>query len=455
MKKFTITATTPVADIKVQLALALGSLLAAYYRQPLLFLFFVLLLAYLSWSYCWTRLCCRFVKVEGSLPVEKFFAGELLRWGISFLNELPFPLARCGVSFYLPSELSCAGDFSQEGDLSFTSKTALNPYFYLFSSWKLYTATYTWLPAEEKVLFRAEVKAPRRGVYYLPPPRFFVGDPSGLFRGQLAAGSERQLVVFPVPRKSGELEGLLLPEEENKKKGPGLEDRYDYQGVRDYQLNDPPKNINWYASARTGSLKSNLYQPKIAERCLVVFDTSVRDHPLYSEAVERFYDQGLEEAISTVAGVALFYLEQGLATAFLTNAPLLQWEKKKQKAADEPGVYLKRKRAITALPFGNGPAHAQNILEVCAAIDETSRPQAGDQLALWEKAREMSKNALVYLLCYHQPPAKWEEMLQQEDDRVDNRHGQGHSPEKFYSPQRLGELSSSRVRLLYLDKEGS
>jgi len=189
-------------------------------------------------------------------------------------------------------------------------------------------------------------------------------------------GREQHLYVFPRLKSTGELFKTLDFQENNRDDNFGLEDRYQAQGVRDYQLADPPKSINWYATARSNSLKTNIYQRKDSQFCLVALDLCVPAQPA-TGAVDTasFEDPGLEEAISLAAGIALYHLEQGALTAFFTNAPLLQWKKKKGNnlSPDDTSAYMSRVRPVTFLDFAGGTGQAQSILKVCAAIDETSR----------------------------------------------------------------------------------
>jgi len=134
-------------------------------------------------------------------------------------------------------------------------------------------------------------------------------------------------------------------------------------------------------------------------------------------------------------------------TAFFTKAPLLQWKQKKDNPRpDDTSAYMNRSRPITVLNFAGGTGQAQSILKICAAIDETSRAYAEARERLWDKIQAAPANTLIYLLSYHDPPASWENDEEYKANR-DNA-----DPAQFYSPQRLADLASSRVRLFDLSR---
>ncbi|HBX22946.1 MAG TPA: DUF58 domain-containing protein [Desulfotomaculum sp.] len=445
MKNTRVLSTTPAASLAVRLLAAAAALVTVYYRMPLPFLLLILLLSYLMWSYYWTLMSCRSTTGTSLAAQESIFAGETLTREFKFVNGWLFPLVRCGISFLLPAGLTCTGDTPQTMTRESKSGDVPATTFQLAPAWNYYTVHYVWLPEKKEFTVRLQIQAGLRGIYYLPPPHLFVGDPSGLFRGLNQVGREQYLYVFPRLKSTGELHKALDFQENNREDNFGLEDRYQAQGVRDYQLADSPKSINWYATARANSLKSNIYQRKDSQFCLVALDLCVPVQPAYALDAARFEDPNLEEAISLAAGIALFHLEQGAMTAFYTNAPLLQWKKKKDNPLpDDTSAYMNRVRPITTLDFAGGTSQAQSILKICAAIDETSRayPEARDKL--WEKIQAAPANTLIYLLRYHDPPASWENDEEYKTKR-DNA-----APAQFYSQQRLADLASSRVRLFNL-----
>ena len=452
MNKPRVLSTTPAAGLTTRLLAAAAVLVTVYYRMPLPFLLLTLFLSYIMWSYYWTLKSCRSASGDCSSGGESIFAGETFTREFRFTNGWLFPLVRCGISFLLPGGLACAGDTPQNMTREPKAAAAPTTTYQLTTAWNYHTVHYAWLPEQKEFTLSLQIRATRRGIYYLPPPHLFVGDPSGLFRGLNLVGNKQVLYVYPRLKNTGELFKTLDFQENNREDNFGLEDRHHARGIRDYQVSDPPKSINWYATARTNSLKTNIYQRKDSQFCLVVLDLCVPAQPV-TGAVEntRFEDPGLEEAVGLAAGAALFHLEQGAMTAFYTNATLLQWKQRKTAPLpDDTGAYMSRVRTITTLDYAGGDAQARSILRACAAIDETSRAYEETREKLWEKIRSAPTNTLIYLLVYNNPPASWEENEEYQANRAKNI-----PPEQFYSPQRLAGLASSRVRLFNLSPAGT
>ncbi|KJS84170.1 MAG: hypothetical protein JM58_11550 [Peptococcaceae bacterium BICA1-8] len=444
MKKLQILSTTPIASIGARFAVLFGAILTIYYRQPLPFFLLILYLSYLLCSYYWTRMSCRSTVGNGTALQQGVFAGETFNWEFGFSNQGFFPLVRCGIYFFIAQQFGFSSNLPLSSSLISGNEELTPSSQEIYPSWNSCTLSYAWLPEKNEVNVALDIQAQLRGIYYFPPVHFFVGDPSGLFRSMNQISQEQYLFVFPHLRSTEGILKILTFEENHREDSFGLEDRYQLQGVRDYQQSDSPKSINWYATARGGSLKTNIYQRTSSEYCLVVLDLCVRSQPIYGLDYARLEDPLLEEAISLAAGIALYHLEQGAKTAFYTNAPLLKWEKKDDFSKDSTRAYMKKVRKITTLGFAQGEKQGQNILKLCASIDETSRAHFEEQEKLWAKVKDAPANTSIYLLGYHNPPASWYKIRDYNSDNASLNSA------NFYTSQKLGSLSSSKVRLLNL-----
>jgi len=444
MKKLRVQSTTPIASIGARFTVAIAAMFTIYYHLPLPFFLLMLYLSYLLCSYCWTRMSCRSTVGKSTVLQQGVFAGEIFNWEFGFSNQGFLSLVRCGLHFHIPQQFEFSSNVPLSSSLHSGNEELTPSSQEVYPSWNSCTLSYAWLPEKNDVKIALDIKAQLRGIYYFPPVHFFVGDPSGFFRGMNQISQEQYLDVFPHLRSTEDLMKIMAFEENHREDSFGLEDRYQLQGVRDYQQSDSPKSINWYATARGGSLKTNIYQRTSSEYCLVVLDLSVRSQPAYGLDYARLEDPLLEEAISLAAGLALYHLEQGAKTAFYTNAPLLKWEKKDDFSTDSTRAYMKKVRKITTLGFAQGENQGQDILKLCSAIDETSRANSEEQEKLWVKIQEIPANTSIYLLGYHNPPASWYKIPDYNSDNASINSA------NFYSPQKLGSLSSSKVRLLNL-----
>ncbi|MGI6412834.1 MAG: DUF58 domain-containing protein [Syntrophomonadaceae bacterium] len=442
MYNYQVVSVTPIANPKFQLAMALAILVAAYYRIPMVFLLLLICWCYLAWSYFWTLTSCRSSQGMVTTGQDKIFVHESFTQEFRLINKSIFPLVRCGISFTLPAQFRC------ESDAAFTvSEITTSPSLAdeIIQTWKNNKLSYAWFPDQKEVSFKITITPTLRGVYLIPPAISYVGDPSGLFQGTRQLGKEQYLYVLPHPKNTHDFLRSFALEDNDREDNFGLDDRYQVQGIRDYQINDPQRSINWYATARTSSLKTNMYERKDSELCLVVLDLSC---PGYTDnpGTTRIEDPLLEDAISLAAGIALYHIEQGARTAFYTNAPRLAWETRVESFATKKTIpCLLRKKGITTLDFEEGVVQAQNILKICASIDETSRGTDNQQKELWSKIQEVPANTLVYIIGYYNPP-KHADL----SGYKINYHNQG-STRRFYTEQ-MGKLAGSKIRFFDLSQ---
>lgn len=448
MDKPKVYSTTPAANRNTVIIVSVMTIFSIYNRLSWPFLLLVIYLSYLLWNYWWAFASSRSTAIKQETVSENVFAGETISCEYKFSSTWFLPLVRCGFRFYLPSLLicSCANLHSSlkkpESDQIAASDD------HLPVLWDLHNVEYAWLPEQKDLTVKLDIQTKLRGIYYLPPVHFYAGDPSGLYQGFKRAAPGRYLNVFPSIRSSQSYPKILAFEENSKEDIFGAEDRSQSVGIRDFQPNDPPKSINWYATARTNSIKTNIYQHKDSAFCLVAFDLSTANQPITEPDSERIEDKDLEEAISIVCEIALTHLEQGFQTAFLTNAPLLAWRKREHKRATDIDAYLRRTRKITFLDYTQGTEQEQNILRLCSAIDDTARSAVSQQGELWQLIREVPANTVVYLFGYHTPPARWNNVS------LGSQSPTPYNPASFYAGERLASLATGQVRYLNLSKIG-
>ncbi|NLZ39465.1 MAG: DUF58 domain-containing protein [Firmicutes bacterium] len=441
MKNCRVITTTPIAGFPARMLLILLLLLTIYFRLKLFYLAVLLYLMYLLWSYYWTITSCRYVDSKAKNLRHNIFAGETFSLEFKLANAWHLPVVRSRINITLPIFFTVVADnkvFASEEPKKPNAEKAGN----VIVPRQQYFAAYSWLPAKEEVNLAVEVKAQLRGVYYIPAVEFFVGDPSGLFYAAKEITRGSYLYVYPRIQEKEEINRVLALTEKQVERGTALEDRYTVLGVRSYQLTDPLKSINWYATARTGSLKSNLYARKNSFNCLIVFDLSVYEQPPAETDFIPTEDPLLEEAISFATSLALFQLEQGVKTAFYTNAPLLQWQRGRE--TNKP-PYLKRVRRISALTFAASDEQAQKILKLAASIDESSRASREEQEKLWLKVMEKASDSMVYILTYNRPPACWDSAKDKTAEK------KAENPHDFYTAARLAALACAGYRLINLN----
>ena len=167
----------------------------------------------------------------------------------------------------------------------------------------------------QKVSFRWELAALRRGIHHIGPLGITSGDLFGFFPKEKEMAETIEVVVYPrlVPLKS------LTATRRDFFGIPGaaspVEDPVYILGTRDYQHGRPAKYIHWKATARHHKLQEKIFEPSAQEKMLLVVD------------VGQFARYGAEEAfermLETVASVAVRLAERGCAVGLVTNGRMI------------------------------------------------------------------------------------------------------------------------------------
>lgn len=124
------------------------------------------------------------------------------------------------------------------------------------------------------------------------------------------------------------------------------EDPFEFKGIREYQTFDTLKAINWKASAKANSLMVNVFDYTASQQIKIVLNLEA--------AVLKKQEDLLEESIRIAASFSAKFIEQGIPTAFYTNAPDI--------VTKEP----------VKLPAGSGMNHLRVIYEALSRIDTTN-----------------------------------------------------------------------------------
>ena len=103
-------------------------------------------------------------------------------------------------------------------------------------------------------------------------------------------------------------ENLLGEQESNRKY---LEDPFAFASIRDYTLQDPMKNINWKASAKTGDLMVNTYTSVKNEKMMIYLD--IEDSGILKQESLK------EESISIAATLYQKLLNKGTEVGICIN----------------------------------------------------------------------------------------------------------------------------------------
>ena len=162
----------------------------------------------------------------------------------------------------------------------------------------------------------------KRGYYWMKHVNAVMGECLGVFETTVSLPVETTMMVMPRlarlkhvairPRRTRVYSGVIPA----NKGGTGT----DFYGVREYQPGDPPRLINWKASARSSDdyFTNEFEQERVADVGLII------------DSRNRSYSQGtpeslLEHTISAAASLADSLLKDGNRVGMLIYGGLMNW----------------------------------------------------------------------------------------------------------------------------------
>lgn len=165
----------------------------------------------------------------------------------------------------------------------------------------------------EEVTKRLCFTAARRGCYRLSDLQFVAGDLRFNYKMMKGFPASPEIYVYP---RAKETERFKIDSDkiigEVIARRSYVEDPFFFRGIRDYYPFDSMKNVNWKATARTGSLKVNQYHTTQSQQVLLLLDLDGYNQ-LDGQQIK-------EDAISVAAFLARKLALSGIAAGFATNA---------------------------------------------------------------------------------------------------------------------------------------
>jgi uncharacterized protein (DUF58 family) len=176
------------------------------------------------------------------------------------------------------------------------------------------------LGARKERRLRYQIRAMKRGYYRLGPLQITAGDLFGFQESRVALEPE-YLTVYPriVPLTRLNLPSRLpfgtLPSKQQL-----FEDPARPQGVRNYQLGDSLRLVNWKVSAHSNALLVKTQEPAISLESAILLNLNVDDY------TKRYRRDGPEWAIVVAASLASHLIAKRQAVGLISNGadPLLQ-----------------------------------------------------------------------------------------------------------------------------------
>lgn len=233
-------------------------------------------------------------------PAEtRVFIGEEVALKVQLENRKPLPLPwyewRLGLSEHLPVKDEVLGAAAVPGQKWLIRKGALG--WYQRHDW-----TFTVVPDT-------------RGFHQVGTAIIRSADLLGAYPRSLEDDERTHLVVFP---RVFPLEDLGLPSERpfGERKGGNrvFEDPLRIAGLREYRAGDPLRRIDWKATARSGDLRSRVYEPSATQQLYLLVNIDTMEH-----AWEGYLRDELERIVSVSASLCVWAAGARYAVGLLAN----------------------------------------------------------------------------------------------------------------------------------------
>ena len=315
-------------------------------------------------SLIWNRLALEDVFYERTISDTRVFIGDEVRMTLTLTNRKPVPLAWIRVEDEVPDALHVV-----EGDVAMNVKPRVQTL--------EHSTSMAWY---ERIRWRYRLRCTRRGMYRIGPARIESGDPFGFLRNRMREPAEDMILVYPtvVP-----LNDLGIPAARplgDVRRGLAIfPDLSRPSGIREYQIGDPLRTVDWKATARMQSLHVRTYEPSSTHTVVLVVavDTMTPHWEAYMPA-------DLERVITAAASVAAYAIEKQYAIGVFSNDMPVQ--------AGKP----------MTVPPSSGPEQMATILEALAMIRPYALGPMSQQLP--ENSRRFPLGASLVVCTSFLPP---------------------------------------------------
>ncbi|MCE5229861.1 DUF58 domain-containing protein [bacterium] len=196
------------------------------------------------------------------------------------------------------------------------------------------------LPPRRSFYLTYRIIPPRRGCHPIGPLILETGDVFGLFRRCRVEPRRDFVTVLPRYSVLTDFEAGRQPRLGNLAAARSIfEDPTLPRGVREYRRGDPLKRIHWKSSARTGALRTRLFDPVIEAGATVVLDFH-KEAWAEARSFEKFSQPPAEQAVEIAATVCRFLSDGGWRVGFFSNG---------RDPLGLPGITLAQARAAASL----------------------------------------------------------------------------------------------------------
>ena len=168
----------------------------------------------------------------------------------------------------------------------------------------------------ERVRRRYQVRCLQRGLHWFGPAELEAGDPFGIAGVTREISAREEIVVLPKVLDVPDLELLTgRPLVEAPAARSLAHDPTELRGTRPYQPGDGLRSVNWRATARTGGLHTNEFEPTALAATRLLLDVGVFEYVWQGVDPER-----VELLCVVAASLASAIAARGHAVGLTTNA---------------------------------------------------------------------------------------------------------------------------------------
>ena len=285
----------------------------------------------------WNRASLEDLSYDREFSQRRLFIGEKATLSITLTNRKPLPLGRVRVEDEMPASMILDGA-DIVGSPNPEGKTLRH------------STSMSWY---ERVRWTYEFQCNRRGFFRVGPSTLRSGDLFGFFSSEETAQDRDYVLVYP---RVVSLPEIGMPSARPLGEARGgiriFEDMSRPMGLRDYQVGDPLKTVDWKATARMQELQVRTYEPSSSTTVIlaVAVDTMAHTWEGYS-AIH------LERIITAAASLAVYASERQHNLGLFSNGtPVLADRPMKiapSQAPDQLTIIMEALASIRPLPMGS------------------------------------------------------------------------------------------------------
>ncbi|MDP9352681.1 MAG: DUF58 domain-containing protein [Chloroflexota bacterium] len=257
-----------------------------------------LLVVVTTFSYLWTRLAFRGLRVLRETPEGRVQVGDSLRERLGLRNTSVLPK--------LWLEVYDGGDLPGRSPGNIVS-----------------------IGSSSDKRWRRKTVCSRRGRYSLGPLTITASDPFGLFTRTVEAGPRTDLLVYPqvLPLPDFSLPALEMPGGNvAQRRSPNATPTV--SSVRDYVAGDSLSSVSWRATARHQKLMVKEFElDPVADVWIVLdldgrlhSDGGSRDRQVPPDPARPYLNSSVEYAVTIAASVAASMLDKGRSVGLITSS---------------------------------------------------------------------------------------------------------------------------------------